>query len=159
MNRIIYFFLALQFITPTVFAQKMGQIIGAVEDKNTLENLGGVTIAIEGSSIVTSTDNRGQFRLTVPVGTYTVTASSLGYKKTSLYTIEVNSGNDRIIKFELHPESESLEGAVVTFNRSASAIATDMVTPLSVQQLTSQEIEPILEGILMFQRWFNPCQE
>lgn len=126
--------------TPAI-AQKMGNVIGTVEDMDTHERLIGVSISVNGTSFATLTDSTGTFRLNVPVGTYTINASSVGYQKFTQYNIEVSSGNDRIMHFELQPEAAQLEGVTITVNRSASATATDMITPMSVQKLTSQEIK------------------
>lgn len=128
-------------ISISASSQNMGRIIGSVEDKNTLQDLSGVNISIEGTSLGTVTDSTGYFKLTLPVGTYSVTASFLGYKNSTLYNIEVNSGNDRIINFELESQAEALEDVVISTSRETSAKTTDMITPLSVQQLTSQEIK------------------
>lgn len=123
------------------FSQKESRIIGSIQDKNTMESLMGVNIRVEGTALGATTDENGRFNLTLPVGTYSITASSLGYKTVTLYNIDVSSGNDRIINFEMDPESEVLEGVVINFNRNTSVKTTDMITPLSVQQLTSQEIK------------------
>ena len=133
----IFFFL----LSTVVFAQRTGQIIGSVEDKNTLENLLGVNITIEGTDLGTTTDMEGMFKISLPVGTYAVTASYVGYKKVTQYNIEVSSGNDRMLSFSLEPDAGMLNVVVLDTDRETSAISTDMVTPLSVQQLTSQEIK------------------
>ncbi|XJR85398.1 carboxypeptidase-like regulatory domain-containing protein [Elizabethkingia anophelis] len=108
---------------------------------DTHERLMGVSISVDGTSFATLTDSTGTFRLNLPVGVYSVNASSMGYQKFTQYNIEVSSGNDRIMHFELQPETAQLEGVTITVNRSASAIATDMITPISVQTLTSKEIK------------------
>lgn len=138
-----YHFLIVLFLllTTNVFAQRTGQIIGSVEDKNTLQSLMGVNIAIEGTSLGTTTDIQGAFKISLPVGTYSITASYIGYKKSTQYNIEVSSGNDRIITFSLESDAEALDVVLLDNNREVSARTTDMVTPLSVQQLTSQEIK------------------
>ncbi|MCM4169364.1 Vitamin B12 transporter BtuB [Arenibacter antarcticus] len=141
MNKYVLFFYSFLLLTFSSFSQKNGRIIGNIQDKNTLERLIGVNISIEGTSLGTITDDTGRFNLMLPVGTYTVTASFLGYKTATLYNIELTSGNDRIINFEMEPESEALEGVVISYNRNTSVKTTDMITPLSVQQLTSQEIK------------------
>ena len=135
---LIFFFL---FVSISAFSQQTGQIIGSVEDKNTLENLSEVEITVDGTSLITFTDENGNFKISVPVGTYSVTAYSLGYKESTFYNLVVNSGNDQIIRFGLENEYEILEEAVITFNPNSSAKTTDLITPLSVQQLTSQEIK------------------
>lgn len=140
MHKVLFFLCCFLLIGISSHAQS-GQIIGNIQDKNTLENLIGVNIFIEGTSLGTTTNDTGRFNLILPVGTYTITASFLGYKKSTLYNIEVNSGNDRIINFEMEPETEVLDDVVISFNRNRSVKTTDMITPLSVQQLTSQEIK------------------
>lgn len=141
MNKFLFFFSSFLIIGFSSFSQKEGRIIGNIQDKNTLEALMGVNLLVEETSLGTTTDDTGRFNLILPVGTYSITASFLGYRTSTLYSIEVTSGNDRIINFEMEPESEVLEGVIISFNRNASAKTTDMVTPLSVQQLTSQEIQ------------------
>lgn len=141
MNKILYFSLVFSLIGFTAFSQKGGRIIGGVQDKNTLETLMGVNIVIEGTTFGTITDETGRFNLSLPVGTYTITASILGYKNEVLFHVEVTSGNDQIINFEMVSQMEALDGVLLTYNRNKSATTTDMITPLSVQQLTSQEIK------------------
>src|SRR5690625_5068703 len=137
-----YFFTFFFFLlSSVVFAQRTGQIIGSVEDKNTLENLLGVNISIEGTNLGTTTDMEGMFKISLPVGTYAVTASYVGYKKVTQYNIEVSSGNDRMLSFSLEPDAGILDVVVLDTNRETSALTTDMITPLSVQQLTTQEIK------------------
>lgn len=122
-------------------AQKMGNLIGSVQDKNTQKNLAGVTIETAETAEGTITDSAGRFRLTLPIGTYRVTASSLGYESVTLFNIEISSGNDRIVNFEMQSRARSLEGVVISLDKNKTAIATDMITPMSVQQLTTQEIK------------------
>ncbi|WP_423148415.1 TonB-dependent receptor [Rubrolithibacter danxiaensis] len=139
--KLVFFCICFLFWMLTTLAQRNGNLIGTVEDKNTTQALPGVTIAVNGTSLSTITDSAGAFKISLPVGSYSVTASSLGYESNTLFNIEVGAGNDRIIRFQMIAEAKSLEGVVVTFNKNVTAIATDMITPLSVQQLTSQEIQ------------------
>lgn len=125
----------------TTFAQMTGNIIGTVEDINTQEKLAGVTIAVEGASFGTVTDSTGKFKLNIPVGTYSISASFVGYKTYTQYNVEITSGNDQVVRYELQPVAKALEGIVIKSNRKSSAVATDMITPLSVQRLTTQEIK------------------
>lgn len=119
----------------------MGVITGSAQNANTSESLRGVTIIIGNDSLKTVTDSTGRFRIPVPVGTYTITANIIGYTPQIKYNIVVSSGNPQTVSFDLQPEQYSLDEVVVTFNQGRSAIATDMVTPLSVQQLTTEEIK------------------
>lgn len=139
----ISFLLSIGFFLTGVntFAQMNGNIIGTVEDMNTQEKLAGVTISVEGASYGTVTDSTGNFKLNIPVGTYSVSASFVGYKTNTQYNVEITSGNDQVVRYELQPEAKALEGIVIKYDRKSSAVATDMFTPLSVQRLTTQEIK------------------
>jgi len=75
------------------------------------------------------------------VGTYAINVSIVSHKKFTQYNVEISTGNDQIVRYELQPEAKALDGIVVRTNRRTSAIATDMITPLSVQRLTTQEIK------------------
>lgn len=133
--------LALILICKSVFSQQSGLIIGTVQDVNTGKSLYGVTISINDSTIKTRSDSSGQFRIDVPVGTYKISASTLGYTTQIKYNIVVGSGSPQLLNFELQPVSTNLKEVNISFNKGKSAVATDMVTPLSVQQLTTEEIK------------------
>jgi outer membrane receptor for ferrienterochelin and colicin len=129
------------FISLNTFSQQQGVITGTVQNVNTSELLAGVTIFVNDSIAGTITDTAGRFRISVPVGTYKVIANSVGYIPQIKYNIVVGSGAPQSVNFELQTDSYSLKEVVVSFNQGKSAVATDMVTPLSVQQLTTEEIK------------------
>ena len=124
-----------------VFSQQTGLITGTVQDANTGELLKGITISLNEGGAGTSTDSTGRFRLNVPVGTYKISAGGLGYVTQIKYNIVVGSGAPQSVNFDLQADSYSLKEVVVKFNAGKSAVATDIVTPLSVQQLTTEEIK------------------
>ena len=138
---LIYLLLLLVSITSPVSAQKTGQLIGKVEDVRTNKPLQGVSIRVEGIDLSTITDEAGVFKLRLPVGKHTVTASFVGYHTLTQYNLEISSGNDFIARYALNPQTAVLEDITIDLTKNASVIATDMVTPLSVQQLTTQEIK------------------
>lgn len=123
------------------FSQREGVIRGNVKDKNTQETIIGAIVAIDGSTVGTTTDVEGNFKLNVPVGTYNIKTSYLGYSTLIKYNILVTSGNAQVVNFELETTSSELSEVEVKFEKGKSAVATDMITPLSVQQLTSEEIK------------------
>ncbi|MBA6154809.1 TonB-dependent receptor [Gelidibacter maritimus] len=129
------------FLSLNAVAQKTGNIIGTVEDPATQEMLIGANIIAEGTSLGTITDFDGKFKLNLPVGTYSITVSSMGYRTYTQYNVVISSGNDQIVRYELHPDAAVLDEVIITNNRSATAVATDMITPMSVQRLTTQEIK------------------
>jgi hypothetical protein len=135
-----YLYLGLLFFPVFLCAQKEGNILGKVVDANTQEELIGVSIVIESTDRGTTTGLDGSYRITLPVGTYNVKASYLGYASQIKYNIVVASGNDQIVNFELKESSQELGEVVVRFDKGKSAVAVDMITPLSVQVLTTEEI-------------------
>lgn len=139
-NRYLFTIICLLF-GMNVFSQQTGLITGTVQNPNTSELLKGVDIFFNDSTVRTRTDSAGRFRINVPVGTYKVSASSVGYTTQIKYNIVVGSGAPQSVNFELQPDSYSLKEVVVKFNAGKSAIAADLVTPLSVQQLTTEEIK------------------
>ncbi|RZK48822.1 MAG: TonB-dependent receptor [Pedobacter sp.] len=118
-----------------------GLITGKVKDANTDAGLPGATLLIEELNLFAVTDSIGNYKIQVPVGTYKVSVKSIGYTSQIKYNIVVGSGSPQIVNFELQQESKSLNTVNIVFNRAKSAIAADLVTPMSVQQLTTEEIK------------------
>ena len=118
-----------------------GVIRGTVKDKNTQELLPGATVVLEGTTTGASADMNGVFKISnIPVGSYNVKATLLGYTPSTKFNVNVTSGNDQILNFELSTDASNLKEVEITFDKGRSAVATDMVTPLSVQTLTTEEI-------------------
>ena len=123
-----------------LFAQNTGGITGKVLDKNTQQALEAVNIQVDGTSRGTSTDSAGYFHITnIPVGTYSVLFSSLGYKTYTLYNIVITSGNESNYTIELEEEISTLSEIVVRGTTRTVKAAT-IETPLSVQKVTTEEI-------------------
>ncbi|MFN8344969.1 MAG: TonB-dependent receptor [Spirosomataceae bacterium] len=129
----------LLFITMSVCAQNNGTILGIVKDKRTQEALIGVTVQAEGTNLGTTTDTDGKFKLTLPVGSYNLKATFVGYKAISKFNVVLTSGNAQQINFELEEEAVELAETKVVFNRSISVASTE--TPNSIQKLTTEEIK------------------
>lgn len=125
----------------SLFAQQTGLITGTVVDVNTNKPITGATV-VAGEKLATAvSDSAGRFRMTVPVGTYQLSASSIGYVKLLKYNILVGSGSPQLVNFDLQPQSTTLNEVNISFSKGKSAVAADLVTPLSVQQLTTEEIK------------------
>ncbi|GAB3167159.1 TonB-dependent receptor [Telluribacter humicola] len=124
---------------PTAYAQKQGAVLGTVKDSRTREPLVGVTIQAEGTSLGTTTDAEGAYRLEIPTGSYNLKATFVGYSPFTKFNVVVTSGNAQQINFELVEETVQLEAATVVLNRSISVATAE--TPNSVQKLTTEEIK------------------
>lgn len=123
-----------------VYAQKTGSISGTILQKNNQQSLEGANISLAGSNLSTAADSNGRFRLlNIPVKTYNLVISSIGFKTFTLYNIVVNSGNENVFSIELEQESADLGEVIIRANKRSVRAAT-LETPLSVQKLTAEEI-------------------
>jgi len=141
MNLKIYLLAILISVSSIGFAQINGVIRGNVKDKNTQETIIGAVISVDGTTNGTTTDVEGNYKINLPVGTYNLKASYLGYVTLIQYNISVTSGNAQTVNFEIETANTQLNEVTVSFDKGKSAVATDMITPLSVQQLTTEEIK------------------
>lgn len=124
-----------------VNAQQSGSITGIVLDKTVQLPISNVSIQLQDTQIGTISDSSGKFRLmNIPVKTYNVLVSAVGYKTFTLYNIVVNSGNENTFTIELEPDASVLKEVVVKANKR-SVRAASLETPLSVQRLTTEEIK------------------
>ena len=99
------------------WAQNTGKIAGQVTDATTGESLPGATVVIEGSTLGSATDLDGNyFIIGVPVGTYSVRATFVGYQAEVFLGVDVSAGYTRSLDFSLEPGVE-LEEVVVQYER------------------------------------------
>lgn len=139
-STIFYFTFLLQLCIISTYAQNTGNIYGKVIDKNTQEPLIGATISVEQSTAGSTTDLEGNYRLTLPVGTYNIKVTFVGYQTLIKYNINLTSGNAQSVNFDLQEETSSLGEVTIKNKKEKSAIVSDVITPLSVQSLTVEEI-------------------
>ena len=99
------------------FAQNTGKLAGRVTDESTGDGLPGATIVIEGTTFGTATDLDGNyFIIGVPVGSYEVVGSFVGFQTTTVESVQISTGYTREINFRLAPGVELAE-IVVTYER------------------------------------------
>ncbi|MEO8416596.1 MAG: TonB-dependent receptor [Ginsengibacter sp.] len=137
---ILFLFGCLILLSAATIAQDKGIIYGNATDKYTQVPVPGASIKIESSNEGTITDSTGNYKLETSLGTKNITISQLGYGSQTKYNIVVSPGNAQIVNFELLPEAKSLKAVVITIDKNKSARAADMITPMSTQKLTSEEI-------------------
>ncbi|MEP7266580.1 MAG: TonB-dependent receptor [Saprospiraceae bacterium] len=123
-----------------VFGQQMGSITGKVIERNLQSPIELANIQIDGTVKGASTDSLGLFLIeNIPVGTYNLLVSYLGYKTYTLYNVVITSGNEKNYTIELEEEASTLSEVVVKgTNRTVKAASIE--TPLSVQRVTTEEI-------------------
>jgi len=108
-----------------VFAGVTGKISGKVIDKDTGDPLPGVNITIQGTNMGAATNLNGEyFIINIPVGTYTLVASMIGYKKIEKTDVKSIQDLTTTVNFEL--ESTVMElGETVTITAERPMVRTD----------------------------------
>ena len=98
--------LMLLLATPLVaVAQNTGRLAGVVVD-DLGDPLPGANVILEGTQLGAATDIDGNyFIIGVPVGTYDITASFVGYQTQTVEDLQVSSGYTTEQNFELGPQS------------------------------------------------------
>ncbi|MEO0124143.1 MAG: TonB-dependent receptor [candidate division WOR-3 bacterium] len=125
-------------------ATGMGRIQGKVIDESDGTPLIGVNVVVEGTEIGASTDDNGIYVIPfVPVGTYEVTASYVGYNTVTKKNITVMSNQTTFVDFKLAPGVIILEPVVVVEEKPIVIRTQTQTTHIS----TSEEIKklPITE--------------
>ncbi|MBL7826940.1 MAG: TonB-dependent receptor [Saprospiraceae bacterium] len=134
------------FITVLLFqgavAAQTGSISGTLRDKTSQEVLVGATIRLEGTSLGTSSDINGIFRLQgIPPKTYNLTVQYLGYEPLTRYNVVVTVGNEQTFNLELEPSKSGTQLAEVEVKVRKSVKVASTETPLSIQNLSLEEIK------------------
>lgn len=120
------------------FAGNTGKISGRVTDKATGEPLIGANVFIQSLKIGASTDINGEyFILNVPPGTYTLSASMVGYEKIERTSVIIIIDRTTKQDFDLRTKSIETENVVVVAERPV--IDKDLTA--SEQIITSKILE------------------
>lgn len=129
---------ALLFISGVIFAQTRS-ITGKVVDENNL-SLPGATVAVTGTTMASSTDANGVFKIAgVKAGTYTVTATFVGYDA-GIQTVTIASA-DATVSFKLVPSSKSLnEIVVIGYGTARKKDLTGSITTVSSKDFQTGNI-------------------
>lgn len=146
MNRLIAYFnkilvLLVLFFSQAAMAQNTGSISGTILDRNTQKPISGATVLVLPTTIGSSSDSGGRFRITgIPAGSYTLQLSVLGYADKNINNLVITTGNENNLTVELEPSGKELSEVLVK-GKKASARATSLESPLSIQRLTTEEIK------------------
>lgn len=117
MKRCALFFAGLV-IASHLFGAITGKIQGKVKDKATGEPLPFVNVVIEETTMGAASNMEGEyFIINVPVGTYTLSATMMGYKITRVENVKVSADMTTRMDFLLEPTVIVGEEVVVTAER------------------------------------------
>jgi len=103
-----------------LFAGTSGKIAGAIIDKKSGSPLAGVNVIVTGGgyNLGAATDGDGYYSIiNVPVGTYTVRASYIGYKETVYNSVVVSLDLTTELNFEMEQTALPFEEVTVTATR------------------------------------------
>mgnify|MGYP002733160622 FL=1 len=149
-----------------VFASEKKQtdanLVGHVVDKSTKEHLAFVNIAIEGTTIGTTTDASGHYFLkNLPEGDFTLVVSSIGYA-TITKRVSVMKNTTQEVDFEMEEDAILLDNVVVSTNRGETKRreAVNIVNVLTPKTFELNNASCLAQG-LNFQpgvRVENNCQ-
>jgi hypothetical protein len=111
----IIFFTLLIIISNLLFAQNLsGDIYGRVNDFITKQPLPFANVIVIGTNSGAATDENGYFKITdLPLNTYQVRASVVGYNPQTKTDIVIQTGKPTEIYFELVPQAIELESVTV----------------------------------------------
>jgi hypothetical protein len=84
---------------PSCTAGPHGVVTGTVTDAGSNQPIAGATVATSVAS--TTTDAQGTYKLTLPVGTYTLTVSAFGYVKKTIPGVDVTDGGTTTVDVAL----------------------------------------------------------
>jgi len=150
-SKLFLFCLAVIFIFSLLMGGTNGKIAGRVTNQETGEPLPGANVIIVGTSLGAATDTEGYFTiLNVRPGTYTVSASMIGYQEVRVKEVQVRTDFTTRQNFELPPTTLEMKDEVVVLG-SKPDIQRDRTSTLSIvnaDDITSlpvQEVSEIIE--------------
>ncbi|MCF7841399.1 MAG: TonB-dependent receptor [Lentisphaeria bacterium] len=124
-----------------------GVIKGTVTDAATGEALPGANVVVQGQPYGSASDLSGEYMIEgVPVGTYTITASVIGYEKAS-QTVAVASGITVTVNFQLAQEAimgSALEVLASRATRETPVAYTDVSKQEMAMRLGSRDIPLVI---------------
>lgn len=137
---IISFFLFQLFLPLSIsFSQTTGKVKGTVKDAKSGEVLPGVTITVDGTDVITFTDEKGKFEIELPEGTYHLRSEFLGYTPAEAENVVVSSEKENIVNFSLK-EIEAIKGEEVVVTGERMNVPISRATA-SVEVVSSKKFE------------------
>lgn len=123
-------------IAPALDAQQpTGTVTGVVTAESGIP-LANAGVAVVGTARIANTNARGEYRLTVPAGTYTLRARVIGYAAAE-QRVTVGAGETVAANFQLAPSALALSQVTVIGSRTAR---TAVETPVPVDVIAAEEI-------------------
>jgi len=152
MKRLLILFLGF-IIAANVKSQEKtdAMLFGHVISAKTQEHLPFSTVMVKGTTIGTTTDGTGHYKLAnLPVGKHTIVARAIGYKQQEVEVV-LEQGKAVKIFFELEEDALSLEQIVVTATRTEHhlkdvPVRTEIISAKTIENKNASNIYQALEG-------------
>jgi TonB-linked SusC/RagA family outer membrane protein len=126
-------------------AQQTRQISGKVTDKTTKGPIPGVSVTLKGTTTTVSTDEKGQFKINVPLnGTVVLQARYIGYK-----VLEKTVGTETRLDFFLEEEISALNEVVINigYGTVKKKDLTGAVSSVAADVIAAAPVSSALEAI------------
>ncbi len=119
-------------LTGSVFSAVVGKITGVVTDAETQQPLVGVTVSVQGTTWGAISDVDGRYSiLNVPVGTYTLVMSAVGYATVEISNVQVHADLAAYQNRAMNPEAAEL-GTVIEVRAEEKLVVRDKTTTVNV---------------------------
>lgn len=124
-------------------------VVGTVVNERTREAIPFATILIQGTTLGTTTDALGNYKLSgLPAGKYIIMATNLGYGSIS-EKIQLEDKQTRHLDLYMQEQSIDLEGVVVSANRQETLrkLAPTLVTVLGAETFVKTNSTNLSQGL------------
>lgn len=145
MKRVLLFCSMLILMMGLARAQQTRQISGKVTDKTTKGPIPGVSVTLKGTTTTVSTDEKGQFKINVPLnGTVVLQARYIGYK-----VLEKTVGTETRLEFFLEEEISALNEVVINigYGTVKKKDLTGAVSSVAADVIAAAPVSSALEAI------------
>ncbi len=130
-----------------LYAGQTGKITGIVTDKNTGQPLVGVSVQIEGTTLIAKTDPNGEFViLSVPPGKYRLRLTIIGYEILVLKEIEVLADSVADFSLQLAPTVTDT-GRVTIVGETRKAIDMGKIECSDLREQSNDVGHPGIKGV------------
>src|SRR4030042_1045390 len=126
-------------LSSTAQLSTKGRLSGKAQDAKTGLPLYGANIMVKGTVLGSSANETGVFRIEgLPVGSYTIEASMMGYVKQTIENVQILPGRETEILFRLEPTVLQQPALIITATKRKQSIED---APTSVDVLNIHEIQ------------------
>ena len=126
----------------SAFSATVGKIVGTITDRETGDPLPGANVVINGTSLGAATGVNGQFIiLNIPVGTYTLSADFIGYRRVSISNLRVSQDLTTSIDFEL--PSEAIEVSEISIVSERPLVNPNITNSTSITSAEDIKVLPL----------------